>query len=474
MNDFHQKLCNPTAQFKVQDGKGPIQVDMTQIFPKSCALLGPANKDLDLSQFGRSFEQALKQDVQNFPQFFLNAVESGTYCLTPGCEQTAKVATEIYKAVEATRVGGNPLLAMATAAKGLEGCDKNGKNCGIRFLGFALETFAAQYKTLQDLDLQNSGDVAALVDFLALNLLVQEGQDPKVTDLLKDLASLRQTLQAIVPPVRQIVSDVEGLQQKNPSPSKDDKADLSLDIVENLATLWSLGLPDATTDRAKLVNIAQDVRDLWKAEQAGQYDLLMADLFSLTQELGVRFPLPESVQRYLPLITALTTAQTPEDVTAALNKFALPVGSWRDKEEGHHLLNLNAFAGVIAGPTNATGGGGNKAYRFAVFAPVGLDYNLNRHWGAFLSIVDLGNLAEVRFHQDEGSTDVPDVHLKEVVSPGLWFRYSVHDTPFVAGFGASLRRQIGDTQATTGTYWQAGIFLAVDVPLFTLYKHKGD
>jgi len=473
LNDFHQKLCNPKAQFRRQAGKGPIQVDMTQIFPKSCALLGSAGTDLDLSQFGSSFELALKQDVQNFPQFFLNAVESGAYCVTSGCEQTAKIATQIYMAVEASRVGGNPLLAMATAAEGLEGCDEKGAKCGIRFLGFALETFAAQYKTLQDLDLQNSDDVAALADFLALNLIVLEGQDPKVADFLKDLASLRQTLQVIVPPVRQIVSDVEALQKRRLS--KDQKADLSLEIVENLAMLWSLGLPEATADRAKLVNIAQDVHDLWKAEQAGQYDRLMADLFSLTQELGVRFPLPESVQRYLPLITALTTAQKPEDVTAALEKYAEPVGSWRDKQTGRRLLTLNAFAGGVIGATRSTSSGGDHSDRLALFVPVGFDYNVNRHFGLFFSAIDLGNLAEVRFNQSKNNdTSIPDVHLKEVVSPGLWLRYHVTNAPLDLGVGASLRRQIGTAEAAADTVWQFGFFVAVDVPLFSLYRGGGD
>jgi hypothetical protein len=466
--DFSHKLCDPAAQLDLL-GKGqpPVVVNMTQMFPRACAVLGSAGTSPDLSRIGSTFVQALKQDVHDFPPVFLNAAGSGVFCKTQDCQSAAKVALAIYQAVEAARTGGSPILAAATAAKSLDCRQAGDRDCGINFLGIVLEAFAAQYKTLQSINLQNGEDVAALVDLLATNVVIQAGQDPKFQMFVNDVDKLRKTLQALVPPVRQIVSDVNALQGSNLS--KEQKIDLSQEIIESLVTVWKLGLPDDTADRAKLINIVNDVHDAWTADQAAEYDRLFAALFSLARDLDLNFPLPASVQQYLPLITALTTAQKPEDVTAALEKYAAPLGSWRDKQTGQRSVTLNAFAGGTLGATRSTGGGG-QAGRLALFVPLGFDWTLNKNFGLFFSVVDLGNLAEIRFHQDNSSTEIPDVHLKEVVSPGLWLRYSFHDTPLAVGLGGSLRRQIGSTQATTDTVWQFGFFVAVDVPIFTLYK----
>jgi len=473
VRDFSGKLCDPMAKFNAPKGQQPVVVDMTKIFPRACAVLGSAGMTPDLSQVGSTFVQALKRDVHEFPQVFLNAAQSGVFCNSQDCKDTAQVALAIYQAVEASRTGGSPILAVATAAGSLSGCKQVGdRDCGIKFLGVVLEAFAAQYKSLRTIDLQNGDEVAALVDLLATHVILQIDKDPHLKPFGQDIVKLRKSLQALVPPVRQIVSDVSALQGSGLS--KEQKTDLSLEIVENLANLWSLGLPDiATTDRAKLVNVINDVHDAWKADQTGQYDSLIAELFSLSKDLDLRFPLPESVQKYLPLITALTTAQKPEDVTAALEKYAEPVGSWRDKQTGRRSLTLNAFAGGVLGATRSTGGG-DSAGRLAVFLPVGLDFNFSKNLGLFFSVIDLGNLAEVRFNQSNSDTSIPDVHLKEVVSPGLWLRYSVRNAPLALGAGGSLRRQIGSTQAPADTFWQFGAFIAVDVPLFSLFKGGGN
>ncbi len=130
---------------------------------------------------------------------------------------------------------------------------------------------------------------------------------------------------------------------------------------------------------------------------------------------------------------------------------------------------MNAFAGGALGAIRSTGGGGS-AGRLALFVPVGFDYTFSRHFGIFFSVADLGNLAEIRFRQDNQDTEVADAHLRDVVSPGVWLRYSVTNAPLALGLGGSLRRQTDSAPSTTSTVWQVGFFVAVDVPIFSLYR----
>ncbi len=347
--DFAGKLCSTSATFpSFVKGQPPVVVDLTQVFPRACAVLGSfsttadqTGMPLDLRQIGSTFVQALKQDEHDFPKVFLNAAAAGTYCQPQDqdCKDAAGIAVAVYQAVEAARAGGSPILAVGTAAKSI-GCKAEGSSgCAVHFVGIVLEAFSAQYKTLQSIKPEDGADVAALVDLLAANVILQVQNDSAASLLqpfVSDLDKLRKNLQALVAPVCQVVSDV-GTLRTTGTPA-DQKAALSLDIVENLTTIWSLGLPGVpdikAADRAKLVNIIKDVQDAWTADQTGQYDRLFADLFSLSKDLDIYFPLPASVQQYLPLVTALTTAQTPDDVTAAFEKYAAPLGSWRDKQTG--------------------------------------------------------------------------------------------------------------------------------------------
>jgi hypothetical protein len=359
--DFAGKLCSTSAKFDpFIKGQQPVVVDLTQVFPRACAVLGSFSTTadqtgvpLDLRQIGSTFVQALKQDEHDFPQVFLNAAQMGTFCQPQDqdCQNAASIAVAVYQAVEAARAGGSPILAVATAAKSIDCKAAGSSGCAVHFVGLVLEAFSAQYKTLQTLKPEDGADVAALVDLLAANVILQLQTDPASSLLqpfVSDLDKLRKNLQALVAPVCQVVSDVGTLRMTG-TPA-DQKAALSLDIIENLTTIWSLGLPGIpdikADDRAKLVNIVKDVQDAWTADQAGQYDRLFADLFSLSKDLDIHFPLPPSVQQYLPLITALTTAQTPDDVTAAFEKYAAPLGSWREKQTGRRSLTLNAFAGA--------------------------------------------------------------------------------------------------------------------------------
>jgi hypothetical protein len=476
--DFAGKLCSTSATFPpLVKGQPPVVVDLTQVFPRACAVLGSfsttadqTGMPLDLRQIGSTFVQALKQDEHDFPQVFLNAARMGTFCRSQDCQNAASIAVAVYQAVEAARAGGSPILAVGTAAKSIDCKSGDSRGCAVHFVGIVLEAFSAQYKTLQSIKPEDGADVAALVDLLAANVILQVQNDSAASLLqpfVSDLDKLRNNLQALVAPVCQVVSDVGTLRTGTPA---DQKAALSLDIVENLTTIWSLGLPDINADdRAKLVNIVKDVQDAWTADQTGQYDRLFADLFSLSKDLNIYFPLPASVQQYLPLITALTTAQTSDQVTAAFEKYAAPLGSWRDKQTGRRSLTLNAFAGGALGAIRSTGGG-SSAGRLALFVPVGFDYTFNRHFGLFFSVADLGNLAEIRFRQGNQDTEVADAHLRDVVSPGVWLRYSVINTPLALGLGGSLRRQTDSAPSTTSTVWQVGVFVAVDVPIFSLYR----
>jgi len=211
------------------------------------------------------------------------------------------------------------------------------------------------------------------------------------------------------------------------------------------------------------------------------------DLFALlAKEPGVT--LPEGIRRYLPLAVDLASAHTPDDVQAALESAAAPVGGWRRKHY-QRTASLTGFVGLTGGYETPRTEGLRSAvpsgWAAGAFASVGIDVSFpvckNSAMGFFLSVLDLGQLTSSRLTstvKGTGSEEVradtaPEVNVTQVFSPGLYGHISLGDSPFTLGIGASfapaLRKYFFTDPADPATQalstWRVGAFLAVDVTI---------
>ncbi|HWN66064.1 MAG TPA: hypothetical protein VNM90_00425, partial [Haliangium sp.] len=72
----------------------------------------------------------------------------------------------------------------------------------------------------------------------------------------------------------------------------------------------------------------------------------MAALYALAVDLGVPEPLPERVRKYVPFVTALTTAESSEQVAAAFERYATPVGGYKAKQQPGFHFTASALVGM--------------------------------------------------------------------------------------------------------------------------------
>lgn len=198
-------------------------------------------------------------------------------------------------------------------------------------------------------------------------------------------------------------------------------------------------------------------------------------------DTGRKKKFDEKVQRYLPFIAEIAAAKTADDVKRTLESFAAPVGAGRAKRGAERrTIALTAFAGVTGGSewTSRLGKPASRGMQGGLFMPVGIDFSRGlgeKHsLGAFLSIIDIGALATFREEDTdmaEGTTveRTPQVGLKQVFSPGLYFVWGVDR--FAFGVGASLSPELrkismDDTVVENASALRFGVFAAIDVTLF--------
>ncbi|MBE7172414.1 MAG: hypothetical protein INR73_17635 [Williamsia sp.] len=196
--------------------------------------------------------------------------------------------------------------------------------------------------------------------------------------------------------------------------------------------------------------------------------------------------------RYGSFMASVATATNSDDVAAAIETAALPVGSSRIKRASKFTVAVNAYPGLFYGIEKIHNIDTGKA-RFNVYgvtAPIGvavswghraLVFSTGRHeWSTsiFVSLIDIGAVAAFRFRNDSVA-QIPTIQLKDIFSPGVFLSVGIPKTPLSFNMGAqagpNLRKVNVNAASKPGNdfnnkmYWRYSASLCVDIPVFNLF-----
>ncbi len=199
------------------------------------------------------------------------------------------------------------------------------------------------------------------------------------------------------------------------------------------------------------------------------------------------FAFKADLLRYGNFMANVAKAETSDEVAAAIEAVALPVGSSITKKYAGFSVTLNAYTGLGFGSEylrdiGAAGTSTHDAF-LSVSAPVGIGFNFGFEragsLGLFTSLIDVGAIAAYRF-DDANSADLPELNIKNILAPGGYLIYGFGaDLPLSLGVGAQLGpnlRRVGDPVSGSSTAfvelsdgWRWGAFLTVDIPVINLF-----
>jgi len=178
--------------------------------------------------------------------------------------------------------------------------------------------------------------------------------------------------------------------------------------------------------------------------------------------------------KYGTFIATAVKAKTAEDVSNVIAAFALPPGGSAIKKYSKFSIAINAYVGLSAGQEVLTDIGANPYY--AITTPIGVTFNWGfKNFGSIgilASVLDIGALTAFRF-QDDNVSELPDLKFENVLAPGGYLVYGLPKYPIAIGFGAqlgpNLRTVTDGTLITQTSGWRWGAFLAVDIPIVSVY-----
>lgn len=265
---------------------------------------------------------------------------------------------------------------------------------------------------------------------------------------------------------------------------------LVADLIESGATLVAVRDTPKLDALLSLMHASQDM--LRGAYADGVRQVLVA-----LAAVGETASLPDSVRKYITLLSDLAAAKDPKDVSAALSAAAAPVGSWRSKRQGTSLTVTGVVGVQLGGEVVAPGysqPGLAGGFALGPMAALGLDlqfpvhHNRNWSWGFFATVLDVGQLAWARVSNTGQPANTmtntqtrvnvaSEVSFLSVLSPGLYLKFGADKTPLTFGVGASYAPQLRtyfyvDNQpmehSDPFSMIRVGAFLAVDLNLFPI------
>jgi hypothetical protein len=189
--------------------------------------------------------------------------------------------------------------------------------------------------------------------------------------------------------------------------------------------------------------------------------------------------------KYGTFMANMVTADTPEEITDAIEAVASPPGSYSIKNNSKFSVALNGYLGLFGGgefiKDNKT------AWNFSITAPIGLSFNwkcnskIQIPTGVFISVFDLGVIASYRLSDNQEISILPKVKLNNIISPGIFIEQRLGSSPLTLGFGGQISPQIREqiTKDDMGNitereliteelYKRMGITLKVDIPILYL------
>lgn len=439
-------------------------------FGLTCELRKKVNEE----QLGTLFVAALRRDLETLPLRLL-APETG---VATGGEIEAIVS--LLKELRAgespvaalAKLGGNPSICEGEKEQFV--CKAQAAARLVGLLGDALKPQSDGGSFVANLP-KHTASLQALItrpEYCTTFSVCDKANDETLKDALQDL-----------------LQKAHGLNQKlwawSDEPVQDEDrrtralavADDSIEILE-----MALGVV-APQSKTQATHLAKALRASARIT-LGNY----ADGILRTLELVPKERVYGSLQKYLPLLVDLASAKDVASARQAIDSAAAPLGGWRQKREGF-TSSLTGLVGFGAHAEFAVKRSAN-AFTIGMHAPVGLDFNgpigKDHTFGLYVSVIDVGQLLTVPLTssaRDEGGAEIEatandEVELVQVLSPGLYLRWGIGDSPFSLAGGVSyaprLRRFIPANELSTSTFEgqedvvRVSLGLGVDVTILSL------
>lgn len=268
-----------------------------------------------------------------------------------------------------------------------------------------------------------------------------------------------------------------------------DYTEIIIDLVDFGFDVANHYFPDGGLEHEEYIKIARELNNMFINTRNEKYSLAMKNLIELLTGINqiakerkqkdlINPRLLSNISVYGTFVANVASAESPEEIKAALEAAALPTGSSSYKKYNSWNVALNGYVGVafvnnaIGVDTSTVDSWYNKV---RVTAPIGitltpLSMGNSGSVSFFVSAFDVGALVD--YYLTESDELEQQIYLSNILSPGFYVTYGfAWNLPLALGagfqYGPGLVK-VGTPQNNSG--WKFNVTLTVDIPVFNLWK----
>lgn len=275
-----------------------------------------------------------------------------------------------------------------------------------------------------------------------------------------------------------------------------DYMDKSISIVRNNYQVINLFCGDCvdTKKTGKVLDILTNSIDIYHSVKEKKYLLAVTQLYMVVRDItdlsrpqNSRIKISPELQlvidqmlKYGTFMANVIEAKSSDEVRDVIRAAALPPGSSVTKTYSSFSIAINGYVGGAVGHDFFNGLSKSPINSAAVWAPVGLSFNLGTNKkgigtvGLFVPIIDIGALVSFRW-DDSTTTLLPQFNARNLLAPGAYLTIGrIANTPITVSLGGQYGPQLRSINATNADIsqdaWRVGMTISCDIPLFYVYR----
>jgi hypothetical protein len=234
----------------------------------------------------------------------------------------------------------------------------------------------------------------------------------------------------------------------------------------------------------KRIEIGKNILSFYEDKNTNNYGNSLLSTISFLNHLSSdseNYKLIRDITFYGSFFADMIMASTNENINIEniLNKYAMPVTSYRVKRHYRSSIDISAYPGLNLGYEFSK----SNSPSFGITAPIGFSFSWRSDskeiyapsHSLFISAIDLGAPVSYRLMNDAANGLPENIKWKQIFSPGLYYIYGFKNAPMCLSVGVQytplLRKIETDSILEEENVVKAGVSLMVDIPLFSIYKN---
>jgi hypothetical protein len=346
------------------------------------------------------------------------------------------------------------------------------------------ELFLLKYKP----QLEKIKTITGGADNLYTMFVSKKNSIYKILDWLKELATAYSAIQKNYTTIKDAIDNSKGI-------PGDAIINLENSVILTFKTFFKLkdlGITIDASIESLFDNIVIKVRSFTELVvniKEKNYGLALASAIDMISNFVNNPSTINIIKKYGNFAVSIAKAENKNDMLAALETAALPVGSYRIKRNAYSNISLNAYAGISGGvqifSSDVPAGVEKTNNIFGFTAPIGLAFS----WGfrnkndslkgssstIFLSALDIGAVTAFRLTNDS-TESLPELKWSNLLAPGAFYVYGFNKSPISCGLGVQYGPQLRSIKNNSAVIlppaFSIKLFVAVDIPIFNFHSRS--